>query len=180
MAIHPHSHPESSQRGAALVIALILLLVMTLLGVAALRTTTLEERMAANSQERNRAFHAAESGLTQGLLSTLPGADLSSLIYSPPSSGSQMLDNDPTAGTATQSGATITAEFVDSGPVPVGSGTEANQGANIAAYYFNVTSTGGNNMTAGADGLASGTAAGNNAEAILNQGTWKPGAALNN
>ncbi len=178
MAIHPHTHPDSRQRGAALVIALILLLVMTLLGVAALRTTTLEERMAANSQEHNRAFHAAESGLTQGLLAMLPNAALSSLIFNPPSSGSQMLNND--SGATTRSGAVISAEFVDSGPVPVGSGTEANQGANLAAYYFNVTSTGGNNMTAGADGLASGAAAGNNAEAILNQGTWKPGAALNN
>ncbi len=180
MAIHMHQHLESRQRGAALVVALILLLVLTLLGVAALRTTTLEERMAANSQERNRAFHAAESGLTQGLLSMLPGADLSSLIYDPPDSGSQMLDNDPTGGTATQSGAVISATFVDTGAMPIGSGTEANQGGNLAAYYFNVTSTGGNNMTAGADGLASAAATGNNAEAVLNQGTWKPGPALNN
>jgi type IV pilus assembly protein PilX len=178
MATSLHPQFDSRQRGAALVVALILLLVLTLLGVAALRTTTLEERMAANSQERNRAFHAAESGLTQGLLSMLPGAALSSLIYNPPSSGSQMLNNDASA--TTRSGATITAEVVDSGPMPVGSGTEANQGTNLAAYYFNVTSTGGNNMTAGADGLASAAATGNNAEAVLNQGTWKPGPALNN
>jgi hypothetical protein len=52
------------QRGTTLVIALILLLVLTILGVATMNTTSLEERMSANSQEVNRALQAAETGLT--------------------------------------------------------------------------------------------------------------------
>lgn len=51
------------ERGAALVISLILLLVMTLLGVVSLRTTALEEKMAANARDRQIAFGAAEAAL---------------------------------------------------------------------------------------------------------------------
>ena len=42
--------------------ALVFLTMMTLLGITAMSTNTLEERMAANSQDINRAFQAAESG----------------------------------------------------------------------------------------------------------------------
>jgi type IV pilus assembly protein PilX len=56
---HPH------QEGVALVIALIMLVVMTLLGLSALRTVSLEERMAAQTYDRSLAFQAAESGLRE-------------------------------------------------------------------------------------------------------------------
>lgn len=51
------------QRGAVLIVAMVLLVMLTLLGVSAMNTTQLGEKMAANSQESMRAFHAAESGL---------------------------------------------------------------------------------------------------------------------
>ena len=51
------------QRGAALVIALLMLLVMTVLGVAAMQVTRMEERMAGNSRDVNLAFQGAEAGL---------------------------------------------------------------------------------------------------------------------
>ncbi len=51
------------QRGVALVMALVFLLLLTLIGVAALNTTSLEEKMAGNVKDRNLAFQAAESGL---------------------------------------------------------------------------------------------------------------------
>jgi len=51
------------QRGAALVVALIMLLVMTVLGIAAMQVTRMEERMAGNSRDVNLAFQAAEAGL---------------------------------------------------------------------------------------------------------------------
>lgn len=54
------------QRGAALVVVLILLLVMTLLGLASLRGTLMEERMSANLYDRNLAFQAAEAALREG------------------------------------------------------------------------------------------------------------------
>ena len=53
------------QTGASLVVVLILLLVMTLLGLAVLRGTLLEERMSANLLDRNQNFQAAEAALRQ-------------------------------------------------------------------------------------------------------------------
>lgn len=62
-----HSTP-TSQGGAALIISLIFLLLMTLIGVTSMQTTTLQERMAGNSRDRNLALQAAEAGLRQGEL----------------------------------------------------------------------------------------------------------------
>lgn len=52
------------ERGAVLIVAMILLVVLTLLGVSAMNTSQLEERMASNSQEAARAFESAETGLS--------------------------------------------------------------------------------------------------------------------
>lgn len=55
--------PFHLQRGAALLTGLILLVVLTLIGVAAARMASLEERMSGNMRDRNQAFQAAETGL---------------------------------------------------------------------------------------------------------------------
>jgi len=52
---------QVKQKGAALIISLIVLLVLTLIGVAGMNTSVMQERMAVNSQNSNRAFQAAES-----------------------------------------------------------------------------------------------------------------------
>lgn len=51
------------QRGAVLVVSLVLLVVLTFLAVTALNTSNLEEKMANNTQEAQRAFQTAESGI---------------------------------------------------------------------------------------------------------------------
>jgi type IV pilus assembly protein PilX len=51
------------QGGAILIAVLAILLALTLLGVAGMRATTLEERMAGNFQENYLAFQAAEAAL---------------------------------------------------------------------------------------------------------------------
>ena len=51
------------QKGAVLVVSLLILLVMTVLGVAAMGTTTLQERMANNNRQQQVAFQAAEAAL---------------------------------------------------------------------------------------------------------------------
>lgn len=56
--------PPRRQAGAVLIISLIILLIMTLLGVTAMSSTTLEERMAGNMRDRNTALQAAEATLT--------------------------------------------------------------------------------------------------------------------
>jgi len=53
------------QKGIALPLTLILLLAMTLIAVATLRTTTLEENMTANTRLRQIAFYAAETVLRE-------------------------------------------------------------------------------------------------------------------
>lgn len=57
-------HP--SQRGATLIISLLLLLVLSLIGVTAVQTTALQEKMAGNMRNQNLAFQAAEAALRAG------------------------------------------------------------------------------------------------------------------
>ena len=59
------STPDNRQNGAALITALVVLIMLTLLAISTLSTSTMEERMAANSQELNRAFQIADTGLAR-------------------------------------------------------------------------------------------------------------------
>jgi type IV pilus assembly protein PilX len=56
------------QKGTALIVALIFLLILTILGVTAMGTSTLEEKMAGNAKEQNLAFQSAEAALRAGEL----------------------------------------------------------------------------------------------------------------
>lgn len=53
------------QRGATLLVALILLAIMTVLGLAAMRGTLLDERMTASLYDRGLAFQASEAALRE-------------------------------------------------------------------------------------------------------------------
>ena len=55
----------ASQRGVALVVALILLIVITLVGLAAVRGTIMQQKMTANFYDREIAFQATEAALRQ-------------------------------------------------------------------------------------------------------------------
>jgi len=74
---------RSGQRGVALVVALVLLLVATLIGLASVRGTNLQERMSANMYDRSLAFQRAEAALraaevaitTTWVITTLGGVD---------------------------------------------------------------------------------------------------------
>lgn len=66
MQVGSRHGPVHRQRGAALLIALVLLLVLTILGVTAMQTTTMQERMAGNLRDRAVAFEAAEAALREG------------------------------------------------------------------------------------------------------------------
>ena len=58
--------PES-QSGAVLFTALVMMVLMTLLAVTMMGNTAIDEKMAQNSQEQNRAFQAAETGIEMAL-----------------------------------------------------------------------------------------------------------------
>jgi len=60
------SHTRKRQLGVALVVALVFLLVLTILGVTAMQSATLQERMAGNLRDRNVGFQAAEAALRVG------------------------------------------------------------------------------------------------------------------
>ncbi len=51
------------QSGAVLFVSLIILLLMTIIGLASMKTTVMEEKMAGNTINRGIAFQAAESAL---------------------------------------------------------------------------------------------------------------------
>ena len=53
------------QKGVALAMALVVLVVLTILGISAMKSSTLELKMAAGIQDNTVAFQAAESGLAE-------------------------------------------------------------------------------------------------------------------
>jgi len=57
---------NASSQGGALIISLVILLIMTILGLTAMQTTMLQERMAGNMKDRNMAFQATEAALRTG------------------------------------------------------------------------------------------------------------------
>ena len=52
---------KKRQSGAVLAVSLILLLIMTMIGISAMSTTTLQETFSANAQHKATSFQAAES-----------------------------------------------------------------------------------------------------------------------
>ena len=66
------------QRGGALITALSILLVMTVLGISAMSTSALQERMAGNARDAEVAFEAAEAALraAETYLTVTPAATI--------------------------------------------------------------------------------------------------------
>lgn len=60
-----NTHRPHTQRGVALIVVLLLLLVVTLIGLASMRGTLLQERMAGNVFARSEAFQSAEAVLRE-------------------------------------------------------------------------------------------------------------------
>ena len=55
-----------SQRGVVLIACLLVIVVVTMIAATASKTSTFEEKMAANAQTYNRTFQAAESAVEYG------------------------------------------------------------------------------------------------------------------
>ncbi|HEU0153017.1 MAG TPA: PilX N-terminal domain-containing pilus assembly protein [Arenimonas sp.] len=58
-------HSPTRQRGVTLVVVLMLLIIVTLLGLASMRGTVMQERMSGNAAARAIAFQAAEAVLRE-------------------------------------------------------------------------------------------------------------------
>jgi type IV pilus assembly protein PilX len=90
------STPQSQQQGAVLVVALIMLLLITMVSVVSIRTSTMDERMAGNARDRDRALQAADAAvrtclkqLTVDVPSTFTGT-----ILPPATTGTENWDVD--------------------------------------------------------------------------------------
>lgn len=70
------------QRGTALVMALVVLLLLTIIGVSAMNTTQMQERMSGNLKDKTLAFEAAETALIHA--ETWLAANVSSSVVTGP------------------------------------------------------------------------------------------------
>lgn len=75
----PRSLSARSQRGVALIVALVLLVVATLIGLAGMRSTALQERMSANMYDRSLAFQRAEAALRAAEIAITGDPDIDDL-----------------------------------------------------------------------------------------------------
>ncbi len=82
---------HSQQRGIALVVALLLLVVVTLVGLAAVRSTTMQQKMTSNFLDREIAFQSAEAALRQGEVAVQAAASPSGFYDCSPGSSNNCL-----------------------------------------------------------------------------------------
>lgn len=73
--------PRARQQGISLLVVLILLIVMSVLGIAVLRSSSMQERMSANLYDRSLAFQTAEAALRQIQTDVLGDPDITELQY---------------------------------------------------------------------------------------------------
>lgn len=71
--VHPINLPKA-QQGVVLIVGLIMVLLISLIALAAIRGSGLQELMAGNVRDRNLAFQAAEAGLREAEERFAPGA----------------------------------------------------------------------------------------------------------
>ncbi|MBI3900245.1 MAG: hypothetical protein HY308_18430 [Gammaproteobacteria bacterium] len=123
-----HCSIDKRQRGVALAMALILLLVLTVLGISAMGTSSVQAVMARSIQDTQRAFEAAESGLNKAI-NTAGSFDL----Y-------QAVNNNFTFGSGgAQTSAAVTTEFLSFAAPTRGSGYSA---VNFDSANFDQSSVG--------------------------------------
>ncbi len=84
------------QRGAALIVGLVLLVVVTLVGVGAMQSTTLQEKMAGNLRDSNLAFQASEAVLRHCENILVQDYALQVRLFGPPPPNLPVVNNPPT------------------------------------------------------------------------------------
>lgn len=74
---------RNTQQGAILIVALIMLLLVTIIGLASIRGTSLQERMAGNLKDQEQALQAAEAALRKGEAAVTAAFDANTLSSLP-------------------------------------------------------------------------------------------------
>lgn len=118
------------QQGAVLIVSLIILLVLTLIGIAGMNTSVLQERMAVNAQNSNRAFQAAESSV-RALADELYADDLTLLKESMKNANDKSSVKTFTADAANGITATYQAEYLGEVIITSGSSMDANESSTL-------------------------------------------------
>ncbi|MEQ1593048.1 MAG: PilX N-terminal domain-containing pilus assembly protein [Thiobacillaceae bacterium] len=116
MSIRFLQSPPKQQSGAVLITGLIFMVVMTIIVIAALRSATLEERMAANARNRQLALQAAEAVLRYAettLFTAAPFSPLNSALFT--TGCTSGLCNKPVAGAEPRWKTMTTAQWSDPG-----------------------------------------------------------------
>lgn len=120
----------NSQEGAALLIAVLILLILTVLGVYAVTTSTLETKITGFYKWHVEAFYAADAGLDY-TMATYPYGTLDSSNPTWPSPP-PFQHHDPEFN--------VRADYLCSTPPPVGSGTGIRAG--FKAHHYRTESVG--------------------------------------
>ncbi|WP_266169535.1 pilus assembly PilX family protein [Dyella subtropica] len=107
---HGYSSGRHGQRGVALVVALVLLVVVTLVALAAVRGTTMQQKMAANFYDRETAYQAAEAALRQGEVAVQAATSSSVFRDCTPASTNKCLPNPFADSTVSSSAAVVTVD----------------------------------------------------------------------
>lgn len=117
---------QKKQRGAVLIIALIMLLILTILGVAVMESSVIEERMAGNNMTSARVFQMAELALREA------EADIQALTQAPIAGAhafvNQLSEPEPTLNAWWEDGSIDAAFWEDDavdGPADAANGIES-------------------------------------------------------
>ena len=131
------STADNRQNGAALITALVVLIMLTLLAISTLSTSTMEERMAANSQELNRSFQIADTGLAR----IFDNPDALNTVST--FSATDIIDDNGTAGILTDDyTTTYNTEFRQDVPIGrTGNLAQMWEAGKYSKYYFDLDST---------------------------------------
>jgi type IV pilus assembly protein PilX len=132
--MHTGKYPTQTaqaQQGAVLAVSLIILLVLTILGITAMRSVSMEEKMASNAMSRNTAFSASESATISARGSMATVANMESALSSP-------LTLPVTVNTTVSSTAVVTFRQLTNAP-----NNSVVLGSNLRkSYNFDISSTG--------------------------------------
>ena len=123
----------TSQSGAVLFTALVLMVLMTMLAVTMMGNTAMDEKMAQNSQDKNRAFQAAETGIEMAIANS-GSMNTSNAFNADGSNSFSQGDTDTLGTTVTGYGVSVTysSVFLQKTPVTRGSGFDSS----FANYWF--------------------------------------------
>jgi hypothetical protein len=152
-----------NERGVALILVLVMLLLLTILGFTVLTTSTSELRIVGNNRSMETAFFNAESAVnyayTNGDIYNFlnPGTHDSWPDPDHGVNGTSSVDNHYNEVTIGGNKAMVKVNYVETGPVPAGMGTEVDagisSGGGFKANYYSVSvkGSGPNNSQAEID-----------------------------